>query len=69
MQSKIESLLSGKADSDVANYSIAGRSLTKLTFEELRDARDFYRQEVLHENNELDLKNGRKGSSTIQVRF
>ena len=69
MLTKIESLLSGKADSDVANYSIAGRSLTKLTFEELRDARDFYRQEVLHENNELDLKNGRKGSSTIQVRF
>ena len=31
MLTKIESLLSGKADSDVANYSIAGRSLTKLT--------------------------------------
>lgn len=69
MLGKIESLLSGKADSDVASYSIAGRSLNKMTFEELVNARDFYRREVQRENNEIDIKHGRKGSSTIQVRF
>ena len=69
MLGKIESLLSGKADSDVASYSIAGRSLNKMTFEELVNARDFYRREVKQEMNAIDIKHGRKGSSTIKVRF
>ena len=69
MLGKIERLLVGKADSDVASYSIAGRSLNKMTFEELVNARDFYRREVKQEMNEIDIKHGRKGSSTIQVRF
>jgi len=69
MVSRIESLLSGKADSDVSSYSIAGRSLTKLSFQELQDARTFYRGEVTREQNNEDLKNGRKGASTIQVKF
>ena len=69
MLGKIESLLSGKADSDVASYSIAGRSLDKMKFEELVEARNFYKTEVLNETNEIDLKHGRKNSSTIQVRF
>ena len=69
MLGKIESLLSGKADNDVSSYSIAGRSLTKMTFEELVNARNFYKREVKLETNEIDLKHGRKNSSTIQVRF
>ena len=69
MLGKIESLLSGKADSDVASYSIAGRSLDKMKFEELVDARNFYKREVNKEMNEIDMKHGRKNSSTIQVRF
>ena len=69
MVGKIESLLAGKADSDVSSYSIAGRSLTKLSFQELQDARTFYRGEVTREQNNIDLKNGRKGASTIQVKF
>ena len=69
MLGKIESLLAGKADNDVSSYSIAGRSLVKLTFEELVNARNFYRAEVAQEANEIDLKHGRKNSSTIQVRF
>ena len=69
MLDKIESMLNGKADSDVSSYSIAGRSLTKMTFAELQDARNFYKQEVLNEQSKINIKNGRKGSSTIQVRF
>ena len=51
MVTKIESLLSGKADDDVASYSIAGRSLTKLSFSELTEARDYYRREVAEHTN------------------
>lgn len=69
MLAKIESLLSGKADSDVAEYEIGGRSLKKLQFGELVDARNFYRAEVLREKQLKEAKNGRKGPSTIQVRF
>lgn len=69
MLSKIESLLSGKADSDVAEYQIGGRSLKKLGFSELIEARNFYRAEVLREKQQKEAKNGRKGPSTIQVRF
>ena len=69
MLDKIESLLNGKADSDVSSYSVAGRSLTKMTFAELQDARNFYKQEVLNEQSKIDAKNGRKGHTTIQVRF
>jgi len=66
---KIESLLSGKADSDVSNYSIAGRSLTKLSFTELVEARDYYRKEVVKYENEALLKRGKSNNATIKVRF
>jgi hypothetical protein len=69
MVDKIESLLAGKADSDVASYSIAGRSLTKLSFEELLAARDRYRREVVQHTNKELVKRGKKNGSTIQVRF
>ena len=69
MIDKIESILEGKADSDVGSYSIAGRSLTKLSFEELMTARDRYKAELVqHENREL-VKRGKSNGSTIKVRF
>jgi hypothetical protein len=69
MIDKIESILEGKADADVSSYSIAGRSITKMTFEELMAARDRYRAELVkHENREL-LKRGKSNGSTIKVRF
>jgi hypothetical protein len=69
MVTKIESLLSGKADDDVASYSIAGRSLTKLSFTELTEARDYYRREVAEHTNKERIKRGKKGNETIKVRF
>lgn len=69
MVTKIESLLSGKADSDVSNYSIAGRSLTKMSFNELIEARDYYRKEIVKHENEALLKRGKSNGSTIKVRF
>jgi hypothetical protein len=69
MVSKIESILQGKADSDVSSYSIAGRSLTKMTFNELIEVRDYYRKEVVAEKNKNSIRNGKGTSSSIKVRF
>lgn len=69
MLAKIESLLEGRADSDVANYSIQGRSLSKMTFAELIEARNFYREEVAAHKRKNDIKLGRATPQTIQVRF
>lgn len=69
MVDKIESILEGKADSDVSNYSIAGRSITKMSFDELLAARDRYRAEVTKHNNKELVKRGKSNGSTIKVRF
>lgn len=69
MVDKIESILEGKADADVASYSINGRSLTKMSFEDLIRARDFYRKEYQKELQVELAKNGEKTGATIQVRF
>jgi hypothetical protein len=69
MLEKIKSLLEGKADVDVANYSVAGRSLTKLSFDELIKARDYYQEEF---NKELIAERIRKKQptgATVKVRF
>lgn len=69
MLGKIESILEGKADSDVSSYSIAGRSLTKFSPEELLDWRNNYRKEVALHKREEAIKHGRKPKSTILMRF
>jgi len=69
MVTKIQSILEGKADSDVSNYSIAGRSLTKMTFEELISARDVYRRELQQEKVKERIKRGKPSGSTVKVRF
>lgn len=69
MLAKIESVLEGRADSDVANYSINGRSLVKIAIEDLMRWRDYYRAEVTRLNRVEDIKLGRQVPSTIKVRF
>lgn len=69
MVAKIESILSGKADSDVASYSVAGRSLSKMSFQDLLEARDYYKREVQKETVAMRIQKGQATGSTIQVRF
>jgi len=69
MIGKIESILQGKADADVSSYSIQGRSLTKMSFQELIDARDFYRKEYAKERALERAKAGETTGQTILVRF
>jgi hypothetical protein len=69
MIAKIESVLHGKADADVSSYSINGRSLTKMSFQELLEARNFYRAEFTREKQKERAKNGDKTGQTVLVRF
>lgn len=69
MLAKIESILQGKADSDVASYSIAGRSLSKMSFDELIKARDVYRREFKREQSAELIRQGKSTGATIKVRF
>lgn len=69
MVAKIESLLSGRADSDVENYSIKNRSLTKMSVSELMKWRDYYQAEVARTGGSISSRSGRAKGNTIRVRF
>lgn len=69
MIGKIESILQGKADSDVGSYSIAGRSLTKMSFAELMTARDQYKREFQQEVIKDRIRRGKSTGATVKVRF
>jgi len=69
MVEKIESLLEGRADADVASFSIAGRSLTKLSIDELMTWRDRYRSEYLRELRRERALNGEGSGAQVKVRF
>ena len=66
---KIRSLIQGKADADVSSYSIAGRSLTKMTFAELTEAEDYFSKKVKAQISKLDGQLDRDTGATIKVRF
>lgn len=69
MLDKIETLLTGKPDSDVSNYAINGRSLTKYSYDELLRLHAHFESRVRREKEKLDIQLGRKTSNTIKVRF
>lgn len=69
MVGKIESILEGKADSDVSSYSINGRSLSKFSPDELLQWRDYYRREVTAHKRKEAIKHGRRTKATILGRF
>lgn len=69
MLDKIEGLLEGRADGDVSTYSIAGRSITKMSPEELLQWRDYYRREVAVFRRKNAIDRGKKGNATILMRF
>ena len=68
MVDKIQTILEGKADSDVASYSIGGRSISKMSFAELMDVRDRFKAEIVAHNNRELVKKGKKNGATVKVR-
>lgn len=69
MLDKIESLLEGRADGDVAEYTIGNRSLTKLPIKDLVYWRDRYKAEVYREKQKLRAKQGKGTGSLVLVEF
>jgi hypothetical protein len=69
MVNKIESILENRADSDVSNYSINGRSLVKLTIDDLLRWRDYYRSEVTMQKRKERARRGKPTGATIKARF
>ena len=69
MLDKIESILENRADADVSSYSIAGRSLNKLTVDELLRWRDYYRAEYKKEVAEFRTGNNEGSGRVVKVQF
>lgn len=69
MLDKIEGLLQGRADSDVASYSINGRSLNKMSPADLMAWRDHYKAEYVAEQRRERAARGEPTGQTIRVRF
>ena len=67
MLDKIESILENRADADVSSYSIAGRSLNKLTVEELLRWRDYYRAEYKQEVAEFRIGNNEGSGRVVKL--
>ncbi len=69
MLDKIESILEGRAGSDVGSYSINGRSLTKLSISDLLVWRDRYKIEFLRAVRKERANNGVGTGGQVKVRF
>ena len=69
MLDKIESLIEGRADADVSSYSIAGRSLNKLSVQELTEWRNYYKAEYQKEIAEFRRGNNEGTGRVVKVQF
>lgn len=65
----IKSLLEGRAAADVASYSIAGRSLTKMSIQELLQWKAVYERDVKAEEAAEAIANGMGTGRRVLVRF
>tara|TARA_B100000214_G_scaffold98398_1_gene68516 strand:- start:4180 stop:4767 length:588 start_codon:yes stop_codon:yes gene_type:complete len=66
---QIKALLEGRFVSDDASYSIAGRSLTKLSPQELIEAKDYYQKRVVTELRKNRARQGLHTGQTIRNYF
>lgn len=69
MLDAIEAVLEGRITSDVEQYSIGGRQITKIPISELSVLRSKYKAEVAREEEADRLKMGLKNKRMIKVRF
>ena len=65
----IEAVIENRATMDQSSMSIAGRSLSRLSIDELMTFRDRYKAEYLKEVKQLRIKNKRGSGNTIKVNF
>jgi hypothetical protein len=65
----IQATIEGRASQDQMSYSIAGRSLSRMSIDDLLKFRDRYRAEYNRELKEWRIKNKQDTGNTIKVRF
>jgi len=65
----IEAVIENRATMDQSSMSIAGRSLSRLTIDELLQFRDRYKAEYLKEVKKARIKNKKDSGNTIKIRF
>ena len=65
----IEAVIEGRANMDQSSMSIAGRSLSRMSIDELLTFRDRYKAEWLKEVKLARIKNGDASGNTIKVQF
>ena len=65
----IEAVIEGRANMDQSSMSIAGRSLSRMSIDELLTFRDRYKAEWLKEVKLTRIKNGDASGNTIRVQF
>ena len=65
----IEAVLENRASIDQSSFSIAGRSLSRMSIDELLSFRDRYHAEYLEEIKKARIKNKQRSGNTIEVKF
>ena len=65
----IEAVIEGRANMDQSSMSIAGRSLSRMSIDELLTFRDRYKTEWLKEVKMARIKNNQGSGNTVKVRF
>jgi len=69
MLAKINSILQGRADSDVESYSIKQRSISRMGIRELTMWRDYYLAELRRTGGSVNDGKSRSKTDTVRVRF
>jgi len=65
----LEDTIQNRASIDQMSMSIAGRSLSRMSPQELRDWRSHYKSLVLAEEKKARIKRGKASGTTIKVKF
>lgn len=65
----LEAVIQGRANMDQSSMSIAGRSLSRMSIDELLTFRDRYKAEYLKEVKLARISNGDASGNTIMVKF
>lgn len=65
----IEAVIENRASQDQMSYSIAGRSLARMSIDDLMTFRNRYRAEYLEEIKKSRIKNKQDSGNLVKVRF
>ena len=65
----IEAVIENRATIDQQSMSIAGRSLSRMSIDDLLNFRNQYKNEYLRELKKARVKNGSSSGSVIRVKF